>query len=164
MKANELMVGDWMRVNRDGLCIKNGAIVKVLGVDGESKLKEKGLIGYAGCQPLDKEQFSGGIWLDYLDPIPLTPEILEKNGFVRVERGEICTCYRWREKSDKIYGRLVDIHLYKEPIQGVFTLIEIETCSNKGDGLNRLHSCDTDYVHDLQHALRLCGIEKEIVL
>lgn len=148
MKVNELMIGDWIKFP-----IGNEKVCDLPYVEG------KGL-----CASFSASATLFPVEIDKLEPIPLTPEILEKNGFVRVERGEICTCYRWREKSDKIYGRLVDIHLYKEPIQGVFTLIEIETCSNKGDGLNRFHSCDTDYVHQLQHALRLCGIEKEIVI
>ena len=151
MKANELMIFDLVRRKKDNRTM----IVVEVGYDEN-----------IGAITTDDRYY--GDYEDYheseVGPILLTPEILEKNGFVRVERGEICTCYRWREKSDKIYGRLVDIHLYKEPIQGVFTLIEIETCSNKGDGLNRFHSCDTDYVHELQHALRICGIGKEIVL
>lgn len=152
MKANELMIGDWVRIVDDDT--DQSFETRITGVSGLGNI-------YA---PLPGGEHAYPFSEDCVEPIPITPEILEKNGFVRVERGEICTCYRWREKSDKIYGRLVDIHLYKEPIQGVFTLIEIETCSNKGDGLNRFHSCDTDYVHELQHALRLCGIEKEIVL
>lgn len=87
------MIGDWVRVNRDGLCIKKNTAVRVMGIDGESKLKEKGLVGCAGCHPLDKNQFDGGIWIDYLDPIPLTPEILEKNGFVFAGDGQMCMMF-----------------------------------------------------------------------
>ena len=79
MKASELMVGDLLRVNRDGLCIKKDTIVQVRGIDGDNKFEKMGLIGCANCRPMDKKQFDGGIWIDYLSPIPLTPEILEKN-------------------------------------------------------------------------------------
>ena len=38
------------------------------------------------------------------------------------------------------------------------------TESKKDDGMNSIHSCDIDFVHQLQHAIRLCGIDKEIEL
>ena len=54
--------------------------------------------------------------------------------------------------------------MYKSPICGVSVLTEIDTYSSKGDGVNKVHSCDIESVHELQHAIRLCGIEKEIEL
>ena len=88
MKAEELFVGAIVRVNHDGLCIKKGTIVVVRAVDADDKLIEKGLVGSAHCHPLDDNQFEGGIWCEYLDQIPLTDEILEKNGFImtKIER------------------------------------------------------------------------------
>lgn len=70
MKAEELFVGAIVRVNHDGLCIKKGTIVVVRAVDADDKLIEKGLVGSAHCHPLDDNQFEGGIWCEYLDPIP----------------------------------------------------------------------------------------------
>lgn len=71
---------------------------------------------------------------EHIKPIPLTPEILEKNGWALWEiEGE----YRQKD-AFAIYGR-------KAPFT-VFDGIEI------------------NYVHELQHALRLCRIEKEIVV
>lgn len=136
------MVGDYLRVNRDGLCIKKGTIVEVRGIDADDKLIEKGLIGSTHCRPLDKEQFNGGIWCDYLDPIPLTPEILEKNGWAHYEddkdsfHDEDCVFLKQKEGG---YGVCIDNVL--RTISGI------------------IH-----YVHELQQALRLCGIEKEIKL
>ena len=72
-----------------------------------------------------------------IDPIPLTPEILEKNGFV-VESG---FCYGNPLK----YCVLVD---------GLWIYISGE---NYFEG-------NLEYVHQLQHAIRLCGIEKKIIL
>ena len=155
MKASELMIGDWVRVNRDGLCIKNGTIVKVLGVDGESKLKEKGLIGYAGCQPLDKEQFCGGIWLDYLEPIPLTPDIMEKNGFTYCKSDG-----GFYLPTTISYGNWdVDVILFNVTDEYRNNQLHIGT---PDDSITILHLMECNHVHELQHALRLCGIEKEI--
>ena len=77
---------------------------------------------------------------DYeLFAIPITPEILEKNGFVY---NEIPFVQGWEQ-----YGLTLTVG---------------------GDGFRvscgQNVSIIIDFVHQLQHALRLCGIEKEIVL
>lgn len=152
---NEIMYGDFFRVNRDGLCIKKGTIVQIRSIDGDNKLEEKGLVGSAHCLPLDKYQYDGGIWLDYLDPIPLTPEILEKNGFVKRYN------YRWEYRDNsctivisiapriEIDGKLLGTPPINVILEGA--LFDINMTSDM---------C----VHNLQHALRLVGIEKEITI
>ena len=134
MKANELFTGALARVNRDGLCIKKDTIVEVRAVDADDKLIEKGLIGSAHCRPLDDNQFEGGIWCEYLDPIPLTPEIMEKNGFIYFDGS-------WWYK---------DFRIVMESSKGVSLVCGRQT--------------KFSYIHQLQLAFRLCGIEKEIVL
>ena len=92
--------------------------------------------------------------VEILSPIPLTPEILEKNGFeyIRfgyIEKEETCAIealHQWRLENsrfalddDSWWRSLKD---YKHRVKfGGFPL---------------------EYVHQLQHALRLCGIDKEI--
>lgn len=149
MKANELMIGDYARINRDGLCIKKGSVVVIRGIDADNKLEDKGLVGVARCHPLDKEQFDGGIWCDYLDSIPLTAEILEKNGWVSKRDGS----------GDFIYMR--------ENTQGYGSNDMIVTKNIVGNFQmthGSFNGISVYYVHELQHALRLCGIEKEIEL
>lgn len=84
---------------------------------------------------------------------PLTPEILKKNGFTQCEpQGydlyikdkEGAGLYRifWQGES---YNYYLEIAAYAYP-SGEFNNTNIK------------------YVHQLQHALRLCGIEKEIEL
>lgn len=76
-----------------------------------------------------------------LNPIHLTPEILEKNGFELQ-----------RDKSE--IGTLDTYWLGSE--LGAFRIHRL----NNGDyqfGLAKIK-----FVHQLQHALRLCGIDKEI--
>lgn len=76
-----------------------------------------------------------------LRPIPLTPEILKKNGFELQ-----------RDKSE--LGTLDTYWLGNE--LGAFRIHRL----NNGDyqfGLAKIK-----FVHQLQHALRLCGIDKEI--
>lgn len=82
-------------------------------------------------------------------PIHITPEILEKNGFEK-ERSSYVThigeyrIYVWLKK----YSHFVDIVKMKGQFASANSCIEVEKL----------------YVHTLQHALRLAGIEKEIEL
>ena len=76
-----------------------------------------------------------------LQPIPITPEILEKNGF------EVCDDTA-RLKLDRPHALWLfkeeerwDLHL---PMGGQHINLQIE------------------HIHQLQHALRLAGVEKEI--
>ena len=140
MKAEELFAGALVRVNHDGLCIKKGTIVVVRAVDADDKLIEKGLVGSAHCRPLD-DQFEGGIWCEYLDPIPLTDEILEKNGF---ERSKVFV--EWKYENENVYM------IYK-PFP--YLKIQTEKC---------IVAFPCKYVHELQNAFRLCRIEKTIEL
>lgn len=68
----------------------------------------------------------------YFEPIPLTAEILEKNGFIR--DGE-----SWWYQDFRIV-----------------------LSTSKGASLVCGRLKNFAFVHELQHALRLCGIEKEI--
>ena len=103
MKAEELSVGDWV------LC------------DGKPyKITEVG-----GMVCLDYEY---GLFASFKDiePIPLTQEILQKNGFI----------------GEEIYVAIFD----------------------KAHGNDFDYGVALDYVHELQHALRVCMADKEIVL
>lgn len=86
-------------------------------------------------------------WINEIRPIPLTLEILEKNGFVKVENTQTSTIiYSFRDSLFRI---------------GVFDFNHVTIDSYYTDS-----SCDVfiSSVHELQHALRLCGINKEIKL
>lgn len=81
---------------------------------------------------------------DTIDPIPLTPEILVGNGFVLVDEKD--KFYRW-EYGDEAWVN-ADFKA-KEPWACV-----TNTC---------YHSAPyCPYLHQLQHALLLCGIVKEL--
>ena len=120
MKANELsckdlMVGDWVRIKM------SQHNTKVTNIDANSVYTEAAF----------------PIRYDEIEPIPLTPEILEKNGFV-VES-------RYYHGNSLQYYVLVD---------GLWIDISGE---NYFEG-------KLEYVHQLQHTLKLCETEKEIIL
>ena len=94
----------------------------------------------------------------YLEPIPLTVEILEKNGWkyefdktdymVKYDLGEegknCWMMWAMKEHNLDIQRQDENLDMYNLKVSRV-----VIPC---------------DYVHQLQHALRICGIEKEIKL
>lgn len=81
--------------------------------------------------------------LNELKPIPVTAETLEKNGFYYENNvGHVLEHYDY-EIIYNMWGH------------------ELRILENRKQILN-LEYFDKMYVHELQHALRLCGINKEI--
>ena len=105
----------------------------------------------------------------YLRPIPLTPEILEKNGFIKDaqkdEKSLVDAYHLLVPTGFERYSFTIQVSLYKKPICGVSTLVKCWGWTPPyNGGLNDIHLCSANYVHQLQHALRLCGIDKELII
>lgn len=137
MKAEELMIGDWVYYS------SKKHIVQVVGISGiQYSFNQQDVILYGDCfKDFDGRRRWESHTTKSLSPIPLTPEILEKNGFVES-----------KEKSN-----IEDIGC--AIIYGKYKRFDSDNCLNYGDSLYPIK-----YVHQLQHALKLCGINKEIVL
>ena len=145
MKPTDLMVGDLV-----SLFDKDFARVDAIGDTGVYLTDTKGLdwnVGY-----------------DHIKPIPLTAEILDKNGLKKCkykdpDLGLIDDGYLWEEKLHGYMGQTcssttpISIHMTPE---GHFDILNPHT--------GRMFRGALDYVHELQHAFRICGIEKEIEL
>ena len=133
MRANELMIGDWIQIVEP--CKYAGAIGRVKTLidhkDDENayfKVFLKNNTIHIGIED---------ICSDDIKPIPLTTEILEKNGFVKESRESFGNTLQYCILTD---GLWIDI-----------------------SGENFFEG-KLEYVHQLQHVLRLCEIEKEIKL
>ena len=88
----------------------------------------------------------------YAEPIPLTPEILEKNGF----KGD---GYLFLEIDDFSYLEYYPFeHRLRKWWHGV------DEWENHSETKDITFQCNCHYVHELQNALKLCKIEKEIEL
>lgn len=94
--------------------------------------------------------------LNDLRPIPITTEILEKIGFVANKHVYPYPYYEYINEKDKLKVGFAfpqgNKTSYKEPwvyIDSEYVFVEHLSCI---------------YVHQLQHAFRLCRIEKEIIL
>ena len=122
LKFTDLMIGDWV--------LFEGTPAKILGVE------IYGNTLYVQINLTDLWHVSG------FEPIPLTPEILEKNGLDNDPYG----CHF---KEDEYMA--LEISVEEEGIYWTINYNEY--------GILKLK-----YVHQLQHALKLCGIDKEIVV
>lgn len=123
LSSRDLMIGDWI--------YRPDCYDKVVEVRKDSIL---------GSDPM-----RGLIPIADLAPIPLTAEILEKNGWTKPASGRV-----WSRNN-------VPSFVLEEIDDGSFE-ITTDTCSEWG-GLCVIH-----YVHEFQHTLQLCGGDKEITL
>ena len=124
MRIEELSVGDWVRHT---FYEENVRIARIDG-DSERVLAERGKLSIS-CH------------LNHFEPIPISPEILEKNG--------------WRnDMADRNFWATDEVYIYNH--EGVWRL--------RPKSPELLIVVDIKHVHELQHALRLLGVEKEIEL
>lgn len=133
MRVCELMVGD--------LILHDG---KVIRVDAVHKRK----IGYHKT----KDKLT---WLFYgqFEPIQLTPEILEKNGF---ERENLITSYNHYTGIDNRVSLNDDFYCMNSRNMWNVHIDSEDYCT--------IANCELTHVHELQHILRLCKIYKEIIV
>ena len=88
----------------------------------------------------------------YIKPIPITPEILEKNGF----KGD---GYAILILDEQTY---LDYYYYEHRLRKHWCGVDEWENHSKVNDIT--FKCNCYYVHELQHALRLCTIKKEIIL
>lgn len=134
MRATDLMIGDWVLIS---VWDCKPFPSKVTSINYNS-YKGKDFADWIDTE--DEEE----IGMYNVQPIPITPEVLEKN--FQKDPDYIDTY--WRPDCRKFC-------FVKENDDWYFAF------RYKGG-----HICiaECNYVHELQHALRLCGIDKEIVL
>ena len=124
MKANELMIGDWFRCT-------DPTPMKITAIDSWNMVVE------------DQEGFK--VEVGDLQPIPLTEDILLKNGFESYEER-----YRLITADDAIFVE----HIIAETNDFFWF-------TNKSRVFRQIKPsivCNFNYVHEIQHLLRLCGL------
>ena len=146
MKANELsckdiMVGDWVVPYVFDSKLEPS---KIVGIHYNS-YPGRDYVDWVDCESWDE------LSLNDIEPIPLTPEILEKNGFRIIFESELHVSYF---QDIERFHTEVDVDKI-----GIYQKLSML------DGLgNGVTIVECKYVHQLQHALRLCGITREIIL
>ncbi len=121
MNITELLIGDWVRKKGKPHSIQVDDFIEVSNDHSKKK---------------------------YYEPIPINPEILEKNrirwdnhfgSYVSEDRRMTIDCF------SNMIGREWHCHIDNEDFESI-------------------GSADIQNVHELQHLLLLCGIEREITL
>lgn len=138
LKISDLSVGDWVMVN--GRPRKISVLAEVWNGSNEV------LVGYVAHVNPNGYNVVFYKPIEHVKPIPITAEILEQNGFVK--NGE------YNEWSN---GNWDDI-----PFIGIS--LSRPSMRIKNLGTDIFLENKVVYVHQLQHALRLAGVDKEINL
>ena len=82
MNIRQLRAGNLVTTNGKPAGTTNGNVYKILDTNSANRLDELELIGGATIEILDGEyRTTVGAWLDYLEPIEITDEILKKLSF-----------------------------------------------------------------------------------
>lgn len=139
MKTNELTIGDCVCLSTK----RAYTTVQGLRIDGEDYILSK----------LTDVWYSA----DNYEPIPLTADILERSGFEKTGESPHKTEYML-EINDE-YNLCLFITLFK---RSNFVRIEFNPIESVDARIS--FSKKDCAVHDLQHVMRMCGIDKEFVL
>lgn len=138
MESNELMIGDWVKV-------EDNFTTKITAIFGEMVQTQ------AEYQSEIDGEWYGEAEIKDLHPIPLTSEILEKNGFNCEEIIQL----HWISEDGRILLRNDESLISSNNKWSVHV---------DNEDMQTIGYFELTYVHQLQHALRLCEIEKEIEL
>lgn len=137
MKTNELMIGDWVECYSKSQC-------QLI----QTKTKEV-LDGYIYD---DKEDI---YYFGNIKPIPLTEEIFERSGWLHNRK--------WNSEND---GRTFAFNFSEWKVSYEDTNVRIIFWKNRSKYLRIVKpgadfiEIPVEFVHELQHALRLCSLSK----
>lgn len=147
IKAEDLRIGDLVMVNRDSefpkgtMCVVTD-ILKVFENKG-------GVVSLSAIN--DEDDGSWGLWCCNIEGIPVTPEILNKNGFKEEVVGE----YYTKPLDNEEYS--LARYLAVERKSGNWVVF-IKYCSLYDYALLR----KIKYIHELQHILWALGLNAEL--
>ena len=143
MKANELMIGDWVMCENKYYQYYAPELNIHNDISDDLWMKKDSMGYYTGFNDIE--------------PIPLTPKILEKNGWKKeFDKKPYMTFYHLEDEKYWLMWCISE-HTLDIQRQNKTLLDQYNLCAERV-----VIACN--YIHELQHALRLCGIDKEIVL
>lgn len=146
MEKEDLIIGDW--VTRRGV--------------PEEHMRICGMNVLAGVVYLDQDGRGVTEKFENIEPIPLTLKILEKNCFTKYDVGHNVSGWSIMD-DDNLYSAipftLTDNDFDTEPGEYKWGPIEDDREESFVREMGRIN-----YVHELQHVLKVCKIEKEIIL
>lgn len=140
MKIEELSIGDWVMYRN-----REWQVCSLYQFTGEVGLWRK---DSQICENVAD-----------LTPIPLTPEILEKNGWVKITEDMV-----WAEHLNPKLAEIPTwgLKIGERPVPYLVAKMRDNNHFEITTANLELFRLKVEHVHQLQHALRLAGIEKEI--
>jgi hypothetical protein len=134
MKAIDLMIGDYVKYQEHIYIIE--------------EISAKGWVHLIHPKTKIRVNLTSDYIIDLLEPVQLTPEILKLNGFNECST-EVYT-YRIEHETD------ISVYFSLNAKEGESKIVvSINSLSLRKDGSNLLHTCDINYIHEFQHALKL---------
>ena len=133
MKVTELMIGDYVKYQGHNYIIE--------------EISAQGWVHLIHPEAKVRVNMTSDYIIDLLEPIPLTPEILEKNGWIYNNEDEKFFPQTWI--NDELMLRAIDDCSYR-----------IVVTSDYDDEDTNDTSFIILYVHELQHILRVCNLNE----
>lgn len=148
MKAEDLMIGDWVCLEDENLPLEERYFkIEYLAISAGVSWVNQGTNAPIG---LGDGKSLIPVFRDEIYPIPITTEILEKNDILYEKQS-----YYYVIEDDK---DLECTYYIQQVLQGDW-VIGVDIGAYDCSVFARIQ-----YVHELQHALKLCRIDKEIMI
>ena len=143
ISIKDLRIGDLVKTTTRNPILEKGSICKVVLIDAliNSIIVQKSDVDVCRC--LVKEEIEG---------VPLTPEILEKNGWNK-RHDPTSSCDIYSKGKDAFYVSL-EQSIYKK--QEGFELVVADSTYRFGNKIQ--------YVHQLQHILWVLGEDAKLII
>lgn len=151
IRPEDIKIGDLVMVSNDNCMIPKGALCEVVAIDSERECEDKkGLVGL--LQTVREEwEFSHGVWCNNIEGIPLTTELLKKNGFKEEVVGKYYT--KPLDNEEDFFAR----YLAVERKSGNWAVFIKYRNLTEYALLRKIQ-----YVHELQHILWVLDMNAEL--
>lgn len=151
IKPEDLKIGDLVRVGSNKCMIPEGTVCRVIQIYPERTYKDyKGIVNLSNTDGSNGGPW--GAWCNNIEGIPLTSEILAKNGFKAIDPG----CYYTKSMGDssRFLKRYVSVER-KCNDWAVFLKYE-----SAPDSILIRH---IKHVHELQHILWVLALDAQMI-
>lgn len=149
IKPEDLRIGDLVMISH-GCMFPKGTMCAVTEIHPDKEFRyKKGVVSLSAIN--DNDDGPWGTWCCNVAGIPITHEILNKNGFKEEAVGEYYT--KSLDNEEDYLARFLIVL----PNSGSWNVF-IKHCSFQGDVLLR----KVQYVHELQHILWVLGFDAEL--
>lgn len=149
MKAEDLRIGDYVKVSSDNCMIPKGAVCEVVAIDSEQECEDKK--GLADLRQIFREKFdfSHGVWCDDIEGIPINNVFLIKNGWNDVAHNIDRDKFEWIVWEHLESGVEIQFYPHTNEYSAFYCGKEL---------------CDIAYVHELQNILVSIKENIEIII